>query len=53
VKRRLVVTPEAKAQLNSLYEYLAREASLDFLVPGTCDFSLAPGTMGFFLGAWH
>ena len=27
--RRLVVTPEAKAQLNSLYEYLAREASLD------------------------
>jgi len=29
VTRRLVVTPEAKAQLNSLYEYLAREASLD------------------------
>lgn len=27
--RHLVVTPEAKAQLNSLYEYLAREASLD------------------------
>lgn len=27
--RRLVVTPEAKAQLNALYEYLAREASLD------------------------
>ncbi|MFL6856319.1 MAG: type II toxin-antitoxin system RelE/ParE family toxin [Allosphingosinicella sp.] len=27
--RRLVVTPEAKAQLNNLYEYLAREASLE------------------------
>ena len=27
--RRLIVTPEAKAQLNGLYEYLAREASLD------------------------
>lgn len=27
--RRLVVTPEAKAQLNGLYEYLAQEASLD------------------------
>lgn len=27
--RRLVVTPEAKAQLNSLYEYLAGEASLE------------------------
>jgi plasmid stabilization system protein ParE len=29
VTRRLVVMPEAKAQLNSLYENLAREASLD------------------------
>jgi toxin ParE1/3/4 len=29
VTRRLVVTPEAKAQLNNLYEYLAREASLE------------------------
>jgi toxin ParE1/3/4 len=29
VSRRLVVTPEAKAQLDALYEYLAREASLD------------------------
>jgi len=29
VTRRLVVTPEAKAQLNGLYEYLAGEASLD------------------------
>jgi plasmid stabilization system protein ParE len=29
VTRRLAITPEAKAQLNKLYEYLAREASLD------------------------
>jgi toxin ParE1/3/4 len=29
VTRRLVVTPEAKAQLTNLYEYLAREASLE------------------------
>ncbi len=28
-RRRLAITPEAKAQLNNLYECLAREASLD------------------------